>query len=107
MREQASTDDVAALAACRGLLTAIGARTCHTAVVARQLGIVGLVSCPDMHIDTQARCLSIGDHRLNENDTITADDATGNIYAGTLEVVDDIPRELIDRVRTWQEPKSA
>ena len=101
VREEASTDDVAALAACRGLLTATGARTCHAAVVARQLGIVCLVNCAELHIDTQARRLRIGEHQLDEDDTITIDGATGNIYTGALQIVEDHPTDLIQRVRAW------
>lgn len=55
VRDQASTDDIAALGVCAALLTGRGARTSHAAVVARQLGVVCLVGCPGLRIDPRAR----------------------------------------------------
>jgi phosphoenolpyruvate-protein kinase (PTS system EI component) len=40
VRTHPATEDIDALAVCRGLLTATGARTSHAAVVARHLGVV-------------------------------------------------------------------
>jgi pyruvate,orthophosphate dikinase len=102
VREDTSTDDVAALAVCRGLLTSRGARTSHAAVVARQLGIVALVNCPGLSIDLSNRTLCIGDTQLGEGDVITLDGTDGHIYTGTLRLVEDRPRELIARVHAWQ-----
>ena len=58
VREDASTDDIAAFPVCRGLLTSRGARTSHAAVVARQLGIVCLVNCGDLAVDVADACRS-------------------------------------------------
>ncbi len=102
VRQQASTNDIAALAVCRGLVTSAGARTSHAAVVARQLGVVCLVNCSDLHIDLETRMLRIGGYELHEDDTITIDGADGRIYPGLLEVIQERPQDLIDRVRVWQ-----
>ena len=102
VREEASTEDIAALALCCGLLTARGARTSHAAVVARQLAIVCLVNCLDLVIDLRTRSLRIGGSQLREGDTITIDGANGRIYVGALELVKERPAELINRVGAWQ-----
>lgn len=102
VREQTSTDDIAALEVCRGLLAMTGARTSHAAVVARQLGVVCLVNCPDLSIDLTARRVRIGDRHLDEGDTITINGADGHIYPGVVEMREERPSELIDRVRRWQ-----
>jgi pyruvate,orthophosphate dikinase len=109
VREQASTDDVAALAVCRGLLTATGARTSHAAVVARQLGVACLVNCADLSVDLQARRLAVGTCWLDEGDPITIDGADGWLYTGALDVVEDRPTALVERVRAWEQdgPASA
>jgi pyruvate,orthophosphate dikinase len=101
VREHASTADIAALARCRGLLTATGSRTSHAAVVARQLGVVCLVNCADLSIDPTGRHLQIGNHHLREQDPITIDGSTGLIYPGLLRVTEHRPNDLLDRVRAW------
>jgi pyruvate, orthophosphate dikinase len=102
VREHATTSDIAALAVCRGVLTATGSRTSHAAVVARQLGVVCLVNCADLSIDPTARRLRIGNHHFQEQDPITLDGSSGLIYPGLLRVTEDRPSDLLERVRAWQ-----
>ena len=65
-------DEIAALEVCRGLLTATGARTSHVAVVARQLGMVCLVSCAGLDIDVMNVKLRRGDHPAQRILTLAA-----------------------------------
>ena len=102
VRGDASTDDIAALEVCAGLLTAAGARTSHAAVVARELGVACLVGCPALVIDEAADRLAIGDWQGSGGDFITIDGGGGAIYPGALELVEDRPAELVERVRGWQ-----
>jgi pyruvate,orthophosphate dikinase len=102
VRQSAATGDIAALSVCRGLLTATGARTSHAAVVARQLGVVCLVNCPDLSIDLDARTVRIGEHQFAEGACLTLDGGDGSIYSGAVEVVEEHPEALVRRVRGWQ-----
>jgi pyruvate, orthophosphate dikinase len=102
VREHASTADIAALAVCRGLLTATGSRTSHAAVVARQLGVVCLVNCADLSIGGAGGDLRIGNDHLQEQDAITIDGSNGLIFRGLLRVTERRPTDLLDRVRAWQ-----
>jgi pyruvate,orthophosphate dikinase len=102
VRAEASTDDISGLAVCRGLVTATGARTSHAAVVARQLGVVCVVGCPGLSVDSERRRLNLGSHQLNEGDLITVDGDRGLVYQGELEVRLERPQELIERIREWK-----
>lgn len=104
VREHASTDDVAGMAACRGVLTATGSRTSHAAVVARQLGVVCLVNCAELSIDRSDRRFRIGTADFQEQDAITLDGATGLIYPGVLRMTAERPTGLLSRARTWARP---
>ncbi len=101
IRDTPSTDDIAGLAICAGLVTAHGARTSHAAVVARQLGITCLVDCDALSIDLAAQTVRIGDTLLSAGDVITADGFDGRIYPGALDLVEERPTELLARVTTW------
>jgi pyruvate, orthophosphate dikinase len=46
VRPDTSTADVVGFAASEGILTAVGARTAHAALVARQMGKPCVVGCP-------------------------------------------------------------
>ncbi len=103
VRQEASTDDIAALASCQGLVTATGARTAHAAVVARQLGVTCLVDCRDLAIDAASATLDLAGRGLREGDLVTVDGSDGCIYEGALDLVEERPTELVARVRGWQE----
>ena len=62
VRHDISTDDVAGLAAAEGVLTMLGGRTSHAAVVARQMNKVCIVGCRDLVIDRNRRCRSAHKH---------------------------------------------
>jgi pyruvate, orthophosphate dikinase len=102
VRDEASTGDIAALATCRALLTSVGARTSHAAVVARQLGVVCVVDCHDLSIDLRARKIRIGERGLREGDTLTVDGTNGRIFRGEVAGVEERPTELLERVRAWE-----
>jgi pyruvate, orthophosphate dikinase len=71
LRRTATTDDIAALAVCAGLVTAAGARTSHAAVVARQLGIATVVGCQELSIDVGRELVRFGGHEIAEGALVT------------------------------------
>jgi len=100
VRQDAETSDIVALESAAGLLTQRGARTSHAAVVARQLGRVCLVGCDDLHLDTAARTIRMGDLLLHEGDTITLDGNEGVVYNGTVAAAMVPDAELVSRLRS-------
>jgi len=101
VREEASTDDVAGLTLCRGVVTATGARTSHAAVVARQLGLACVIGCEGLVLDVDQRTVQIGDSQIHEGEWITVDGATGALYRGELQLRQEYPEDLIRRVEEW------
>lgn len=106
VRQDISTDDIAGLAASEGILTALGGRTSHAAVVARQMNKVCIVGCRDLVIDKNRRC-HIGRQPLAEHDYLSLDGHSGAVYAGKLQCVTETPRELLSVVRGWQQAAEA
>jgi len=102
VRETASPDDLPGIAASAGLLVARGARTSHAAVVARQLGKVCIVDCPQLSLEAAGRKLELGGRQLEERHTITLDGNTGRIYDGAVEVVGERPAGLLSAVEKWR-----
>ncbi len=101
VRNEAATSEIAGIVACHGLLTAVGSRTSHAAVVARQLGKVCLVGCNDLAIDMAARHCRIGGRVLAEGDWLCLDGNAGRVLAGHPEVVTRRPTEWLQRVESW------
>lgn len=102
VREMASPDDLAGIAAARGLLTMRGARTSHAAVVARQMGKVCVVSCDALSIDMVRKRCTLSGHDLREGATISIDGNSGNVYIGAVGWTEERPEDLIAIVRGWE-----
>ena len=101
LRINKAGDDVAGLAASEGILTTLGGRTSHAAVVARQMNKVCIVGCRDLVIERNRRC-RIGAQSLAEGDLLSLDGHSGAVYAGELVFVVERPLELLSRVKQWQ-----
>lgn len=102
VRHDISTDDLAGLAASEGILTMLGGRTSHAAVVARQMNKVCIVGCRDLVIERDRRC-RIGGESFLERDFLSLDGHSGAVYSGKLEVVTERPDELLAVVDRWRQ----
>lgn len=105
VREDISTEDVAAIAHAAGVLSARGNRTAHAAVVARQLGKVCLVGCEGLKIDGVRREVRLAERVLREGDTISLDANEGRVFAGEVRVVVERPAQWLAEVARWQSPE--
>ena len=101
VRPEMSPDDIAGLASATGILTMLGGRTSHAAVVARQMNKVCIVGCHALRIDAAARRCAIGNRTFLEGDVITIDGETGRIYGGRVPVVTEKPREALAAIARW------
>lgn len=101
-RTSLATDDLPGLTAATGLLTTLGGRTSHAAVVARQLGIVCLVGCGELRIDERDRWCTIGEKRVQEGDIVTLDGDHGFVYADQVPVVRERPDEALATIARWR-----
>jgi pyruvate,orthophosphate dikinase len=102
VRPDIATDDVAGLAVSAGILTALGGRTSHAAVVARHLGKVCLVGCASLQVDEVRRRCSFGERRFAEGEVITLDGESGRVYAGAVPSVTERPEAALAEVRRWR-----
>ncbi|MCL1899823.1 MAG: pyruvate, phosphate dikinase, partial [Promicromonosporaceae bacterium] len=96
VRWETTPEDIHGLIAAQGVLTAHGGMTSHAAVVARGMGKPCVAGAGDIHIDVDGKKLTIGGQVFGENDDITLDGSTGNVFAGALPLV---PPSITDDFR--------
>ncbi len=85
VRIETSPEDIRGMDASEGILTARGGMTSHAALVARQMGKVGVVGCEALDIDYRARTLTADGTVVSEGDWISIDGFTGEVMLGRLE----------------------
>ncbi len=103
VRREVSTEDIGGIAVVAGLLTALGGRTSHAAVVARHLGKVCVVGCPALAIDLDARRMVLGNRSLGEGEILSINGASGEVFLGELEIHEEKPLALLEQVRRWRD----
>ncbi|HZD91989.1 MAG TPA: PEP/pyruvate-binding domain-containing protein, partial [Pseudolabrys sp.] len=71
MRPDTSTADVKGFAVAAGIVTAVGGRTAHAALVARQLGKPCVVGCAGLRVNVTSRSADLDEQPLKEGDWLT------------------------------------
>ncbi len=109
VREETNPEDVEGMRAAEGILTARGGMTSHAALVARGWGKCCIVGAGGLHVDVAGRKAKVAgsDLVLREGDIITLNGTKGNVYTGSLKLMDatENPRfqtfmKLVDKNRT-------
>ena len=102
IRPDTSTADVAGFAISSGIVTAVGGRTAHAALVARQMDKPCIVGCAELAVDTEARCARLPRTLLREGDWLSIDGGAGTIYLGRGTVVRDRPETELAEIERWR-----
>ena len=84
VRQETSPEDLRGMSVAKGILTARGGMTSHAAVVARGMGKCCVSGAGAVHVDYQARTMTIGEQVYAEGDWISLDGSTGEVYAGQI-----------------------
>jgi pyruvate,orthophosphate dikinase len=102
VRPDTSTADVAGFSVAAGIVTAVGARTAHAALVARQLGKPCIVGCTDLMIGAAAGQATLGGRPISEGDWITIEGDSGKLYLGRFETVVTRPETELAEIASWR-----
>ncbi len=102
VRNDTSTADVAGFAASVGIVTAVGGRTAHAALVARQLDKPCIVGCAELAVDVDRHCAQFGPKTVREGDWISIDGGRGTIHLGRGQMVVDRPQAQLAEIDRWR-----
>lgn len=102
IRHDTSTADIAGFAAAAGIVTAVGARTAHASLVARQMGKPCVVGCNEIRIDAGAQRAQIGERSISAGDWITVDGNEGRLYLARCEIAVRRPEAELAELSSWR-----
>src|SRR5262252_6599852 len=95
LRKETTPDDIHGMDVAKGILTAIGGKSSHAAVVARGMGRPCIVGAGAIHISerTKTATVSVGGKTVTvkEGDWISMDGTTGDVYLGQAQTTDPDP----------------
>jgi pyruvate,orthophosphate dikinase len=102
VRPDTSTADVAGFAAAAGIVTALGGRTAHAALVARQMGKPAVVGCKALDVEPGVRVARFDGGTIGEGDWISIDGDNGAVYLGRADIVRERPATELAELSRWR-----
>jgi len=102
VRPETKPDDVHGMLAAQGILTKLGGRTSHAALVARQFGKPAVVGVAALDIDMVNRQMTVDGKVIKEGDWLSIDGTIGEVFLGSLDtVVPDLSDPWLKKLLGW------
>jgi pyruvate,orthophosphate dikinase len=101
VRLETTPEDIEGMHHAQGILTARGGMTSHAAVVARGMGTCCVSGLGDISFAADGKSFTLGGKTFTENDWLSLDGSTGNVYG---EKIDTVPAEIggyFGRIMEW------
>jgi pyruvate,orthophosphate dikinase len=87
VRKETCPDDIVGMQVSQGILTAIGGKASHAAVVARGMGTCCVAGCSELKVNYDLKLFTVDGKEYKEGDYISLDGTTGQIYGEALPTV--------------------
>ncbi len=88
VRKETTPDDIHGMDVAKGILTAIGGKSSHAAVVARGMGRPCIVGAGALSIDEKKKVATVNGVTIKEGDWLSIDGTTGAVYQGQASTKD-------------------
>jgi len=107
MRPETSPEDISGMISSVAIVTAVGGRTSHAAVVARGIGRPAVCGIKTLSVDPAAGTATFGDRTIHEGDVVAVDGVAGVIAAGAVRLVPAQPGPRVARLLAWCDERRA
>jgi pyruvate,orthophosphate dikinase len=101
VREQTKPEDIHGFFAAQGVLTSVGGKTSHAAVVARGMGKPCVTGAGSIKINQFEKNATIGENKIVQGDVITLDGTMGKVWLGEVPMVEPKISENMNIILKW------
>src|SRR5579885_1011879 len=106
VRKETTPDDIHGMDVSKGILTAIGGKSSHAAVVARGMGRPCVVGAGEIKINEAKKVFTVNSAgktiTVREGDFISIDGTTGDVYLGQAKTSEpDMTHDFIGKFMSW------
>jgi len=105
VREQTKPEDIHGFFAAHGILTSVGGKTSHAAVVARGMGKPCVSGAGDIKINHFDKTASVGVNKITPGTVLTIDGTSGNVWLGEIPMVEPKISETLTTILDWADQK--
>ncbi len=101
VRKETKPEDVPAFFAAEGILTSLGGKSSHAAIVSRGMGKPCIVGCAELKIDYDNSTCNANGITVKENDMISIDGSIGTIFIGEVPTVEPKVTKDFQTILSW------
>lgn len=101
VRIETSPEDIHGMHAAEAIVTARGGMTSHAAVVARGMGTPCVSGAGDIRVNYETQSFSVAGRVINKGDTVTVDGASGQVFAGAVDMVQPELSGDFSKIMSW------
>src|SRR3954469_11341079 len=98
VRPDTNANDVAGFHAAKGILTSLGGKASHAALVARGMGVPCVTAASALKINLEERVIRVGDHTIKAGDFIAINGTNGEITLDDVPLVDPTEDPAFDEI---------
>ncbi|MTD46384.1 pyruvate, phosphate dikinase [Conexibacter sp. W3-3-2] len=107
IRPETSPEDIAGMISSVAIVTAVGGRTSHAAVVARGIGRPAVCGVKQLDVDPAAAVAHFDGRTIREGELVAVDGVAGIIAAGDVRLVPAQPGPRVARLLAWCDERRA
>ena len=101
VRKETKPEDVPAFFSAEGILTSLGGKSSHAAIVSRGMGKPCIVGCAELKIDYDNNTCTANGMTIKENDMISIDGSIGIIFIGEVPTVEPKVTKDFQTILSW------
>ena len=101
VRKETKPEDVPAFFSAEGILTSLGGKSSHAAIVSRGMGKPCIVGCAELKIDYDNNTCTANGMTIKENDMISIDGSIGTIFIGEVQTVEPKVTKDFQTILSW------
>ena len=101
VRKETKPEDVPAFFSAEGILTSLGGKSSHAAIVSRGMGKPCIVGCAELKIDYDSNTCTANGITIKENDMISIDGSIGTIFIGEVSTVEPKVTKDFQTILSW------
>ncbi|MCH8915447.1 MAG: pyruvate, phosphate dikinase [Thaumarchaeota archaeon] len=101
IRKETKPEDVPAFFSAEGILTSLGGKSSHAAIVSRGMGKPCIVGCAELKIDYDDNTCIANGTTIKEGETISIDGSAGTVFFGEVPTVEPKVTKDFEQILEW------
>ena len=101
IRKETKPEDVPAFFSAEGILTSLGGKSSHAAIVSRGMGKPCIVGCAELKINYENNTCTANGITVKENEMISIDGSVGTVFIGEVPTVEPKVTKDFQTILSW------